>query len=144
MKYIARHFKNNVRELEGAFTKVCAYAEITEEPLTLELAKNVLKCKEEVEPIDFEKIAMVTASYYDVDINDITGTARGQKVSMARHISIYLCREITNQSFVSIAEFYDKKHTTIMFAYEKIKKELNTNREISTALREIKMALKVL
>ncbi len=144
LKYIARHFKNNVRELEGAFTKVCAYAEITEEPLTLELAKNVLKCKEEVEPIDFEKIAMVTASYYDVDINDITGTARGQKVSMARHISIYLCREITNQSFVSIAEFYDKKHTTIMFAYEKIKKELNTNREISTALREIKMALKVL
>lgn len=141
--YIARNFSNNVRELEGAFTKVCAYAEITGQNLTLNLAKEVLKCDDQEETITFDKIAHVTSSYYDVDMNDIKGTARGQKVSMARHMSIYLCREITNQSFVNIAEFFGKKHTTIMFAYEKIKKEKGINPEISTALREIKQALKV-
>lgn len=144
LKYIARNFSNNVRELEGAFTKVCAYAEITEQELTLNLAREVLKCDEKEEEISFDKIARVTASYFDVDIKDIKGTARGQKVSIARHISIYLCREITNQSFVNIAEYYNKKHTTIMFAHEKIKKEQSINRDIANALREIRMALKVI
>lgn len=122
LRYIARNFSNNVRELEGAFTKVCAYAEITEQELTLKLAKEVLKCEESDEGISFDQIARVTSSYFETDIKDIKGTARGQKVSMARHLSIYLCREITNQSFVNIAKYYNKKHTTIMFAYEKIKK----------------------
>lgn len=126
LRYIARNFSNNVRELEGAFTKVCAYAEITEQELTLKLAKEVLKCEESDEGISFDQIARVTSSYFETDIKDIKGTARGQKVSMARHLSIYLCREITNQSFVNIAKYYNKKHTTIMFAYEKNKKKKKT------------------
>ena len=105
LRYIARNFSNNVRELEGAFTKVCAYAEITEQELTLKLAKEVLKCEESDEGISFDQIARVTSSYFETDIKDIKGTARGQKVSMARHLSIYLCREITNQSFVNIAKY---------------------------------------
>ena len=142
--YIARNFSNNVRELEGAFTKVCAYAEITEQPLTLKLASEVLKCKESDTEITFDRIAGVTAKYFDVDINDIKGSARGQKVSFARHIAIYLSREITNQSFVNIAEYFNKKHTTMMFAHEKIKKEKDTNKEVTEALREIRQALKLL
>ena len=58
-------------------------------------------------------------------------------------MSIFLCREITNQSFENIAEYYNKKHTTIMYAYEKIRKE-KANPEIATAIREIKQALKVI
>ena len=83
LRYIARNFSNNVRELEGAFTKVCAYAEITEQELTLKLAKEVLKCEESDEGISFDQIARVTSSYFETDIKDIKGTARGQKVSMA-------------------------------------------------------------
>ena len=143
LEYIAEHFFNNVRELEGAFTKVSAYAEITKNDLTYELAKNVLKCGDSSGNVSYDKITEVTANYFDVDKNDIMGAARGQKVSLARHIAIYLCRELTKKSFVNIAEFYDKKHTTIMFAHEKIKKDMLSKKEISTALREIKQALKV-
>ena len=142
--YIAQNFSKNVRELEGAFTKVCAYAEITEQPLTLNLAKGVLKCNSNENEISFDKIARVTSSYFDVNIDDIKGTARGQKVAMARHLSIFMCREITNQSFENIAEYYNKKHTTIMYAYEKVKKDKESNSEIATAIREIKQALKVI
>lgn len=142
--YIAKNFVNNVRELEGAFTKVCAFAEITEQPLTLKLAKEVLKCDNNNDEISFDQIARVTASYFDIDVDDIKGTARGQKVSFARHLAIYLCREITNQSFVNISKYFNKKHTTIMFAYEKIKKEKDTNKEITNAIREIRQALKVI
>ena len=142
LKYIASNFSKNVRELEGAFNKVCAFAEISENELDLNLAKTVLKCDETEGDISLDKIAKVTAKYYDVDINDIMGTARGAKVSNARHLSIYLSREITNKSFASIAEFYNKKHTTIMFAHEKIKKELPVKKELDEAVREIKQALK--
>ena len=144
LMYVAKNYVNNVRELEGAFTKLCAYAEMTEMDVTLALAKEVLKCNDSDDGISFDKIAEVTASYYDVDVKDITSSTRGQKISIARHISIYLCREITHQSFVNIAKFYNKKHTTIMFGYEKIKKEINTDKNISTAVREIRQALKLL
>ncbi len=144
LKYIAKNFKKNVRELEGAFNKVCAYAEIMGQELDLKLAKEVLKCSDSDGEISLEKIAKVTAQYYDVEFEDILSSARGQKVSVARHMAIYLSREITKKSFVSIAEFYNKKHTTIMFAHDKIKKELPLNRELAGAMREIKQVLKVM
>lgn len=144
LRYIAKHFSKNVRELEGAFNKVCAFAEITEQPLDLKLAKEVLKCDDSGNEISIGDIAKVTAQYYDVDVEDIKGTARGQKISTARHMAVYLAREITEKSFVSIAEFYNKKHTTIMFAHEKIKKEIVANNELACAAREIKQALKVI
>ena len=144
LRYIARNFSKNVRELEGAFNKVCAYAELYEKILDLNLAKEVLKCDEEINVIGFDAIAKVTAQYYEIDLKDLKGTARGQKISTARHMAIYLAREITEKSFVSIAEYYDKKHTTIMFAHEKIKKEILSNKELACAAREIKQALKVM
>lgn len=142
LEYIARHFSKNVRELEGAFNKVCAFAEVTEQDLDLKLAKEVLKCQDSDSELGFEKIARVTADYYEVEFDDLIGTARGQRISAARHMSIYLSREITEKSFVSIAEFYNKKHTTIMFAHDKIKKEIGLNKELSSAAREIRQALK--
>ena len=144
LKYISKHFTNNVRELEGAFNKVCAYAEINEQPLTLKLAKEVLKCPEDKSDIDFEKIAKVTAEYYNVSAEDLKSGARSQKISNARHMAVYLTREITQKSFVSIAEFYKKKHPTIVFAYEKIKKEIFSNNKLSNDSREIRQALKLI
>ena len=144
LKYIAKHFSKNIRELEGAFTKVCAYAEFNDKPITYELAKDVLKCKENKDKLTFDKIADVTANYYNVEVSDLKGAARSQKVSNARQLSIYLCRELTNQSFESIGDFFDKKHTTALYAHEQIKNKIGTNSEISAAIREIKQALKVI
>ncbi len=144
LRYIANYYTQNVRELEGAFNKVCAYAELTGQEMSLKLVKDVLKCSDFNDSLNFDSIAKVTAQYYGVEVVDIKGTARGAKVSLARHMAIYLCRELTEKSFVNIADYYNKKHTTIMFAYEKIKKEILTNKELEIAAREIKQALKVL
>ncbi len=143
LKYMALHFTNNVRELEGAFTKVCAYAELSNLSITLELAKKILKCNDSEDDISFEKITNITASYFEVDANDIKGSARSQKVSLARQLSIYLCRELTNQSFENIGKYFCKKHTTILYAHEQIKNKIKTQQDLSAALREIKQALKV-
>jgi len=143
IKYIALHFLKNVRELEGAFNKVCAFAELNNKNITLQLAREILRCKENEDNLNFDKIAEITSSYYNVDIKDLKGTARSQKISLARQLSIYLCRELTNQSFENIGDFFSKKHTTAMYAYDQIKNRIKTESELSNALREIKQALKV-
>jgi chromosomal replication initiator protein len=122
LRYIAKNFSKNVRELEGAFNKVCAFAEITEQALDLRLAKEVLKCDEVENEITIELIAEVTAQYYDVEIKDIKGTARGQKISTARHMAIYLAREITEKSFVNIADYYIL-YFTILLSYPPVNDE---------------------
>lgn len=144
LNYIADNYTNNVRELEGAFNRVSAYADITSRPLTLDLAKEILKCEDKSKEITFSTIAEVTAKYYDITLDDIKSSAKNQKVSSARHMAVYLTRELLNKSFTSIAEFYNKKHTTIMFAYDKIKKDIMADNKLAVAAREIKQALKVI
>ena len=132
LRYIATNFTDNVRELEGAFNKVCAFAELTEQKLDLSLAKQVLKCEDSKE-ISIENIAKVTAEYYGVDASDLKSTSRNQAIATARHMAIYLAREITQDSFANIAEYYNKKHPTIIFAHEKIKNEIASNNELAKA-----------
>ena len=143
-EYIAKHFTKNVRELEGAFTKVCAYAEFNNEPISLELARNVLKCEENEKSITLEQIIEVTAKYFNTNVDDIKGTARSQAVLLARQISMYLSRELTDCSFENIGIFFNKKHSTALYAYEQIKAKIKTQQNIISAIREIKQALKVI
>ncbi len=141
-EYIANNFVNNVRELEGAFNKVSAYADIEKVDLTLAYAKKVLNCEAMRKAVTIDKIAQVTAQYFNVTLQDFKSTSRNQKVSSARHIAVYLAREITGKSFESIAEYFNKKHTTMLYSYEKIKEDLKTNKELDSEINDIKNILK--
>lgn len=137
-EYIAKNFVNNVRELEGAFNKVSAYADIEGTDLTLEFAKRVLNCEVMRKQITIDDIAQAVGNYYGVSIKDFKSSARNQKVSSARHIAVYLAREVTSSSFESIADYFDKKHTTMLYSYEKIKAELVINKELENSVSLIR------
>ncbi len=141
-EYIANNFVSNVRELEGAFNKVSAYADIEKVDLTLAYAKKVLNCEAMRKAITIDKVAKATAEYFNVTLQDFKSTSRNQKVSGARHVAVYLSREITGKSFESIAEYYNKKHTTMLYSFEKIKEDIKTNKELDKAIFEIKNKLK--
>ena len=136
-EYIAKNFVNNVRELEGAFNKVSAYADIEKTSLTLDLAKKVLKCEENKKKITIEDTARAVGEYYGVSVQDFLSSARNQRVSSARQIAVYIAREVTQKSFESIAEFFQKKHTTMLYSYDKVKNELKTNKELENTINEI-------
>lgn len=136
-EYIAKNFVNNVRELEGAFNKVSAYADIEQTDLTLAFAKKVLNC-EAAKQVSISDVAQAVGEYYGVSIKDFLSSARNQRVSSARHIAVYISRELTKKSFEAIAEFFQKKHTTMLYSYEKIRDELKTNRELEASVNEIK------
>ena len=143
-EYIANNYVSNVRELEGAFNKVSAFAEIEEIPITIEFARKVLNCEALRKELSIEELAKVVSEYFGVTINDFKSSSRNQKISSARHIAVYLARELTEKSFENIAEFFNKKHTTMLYSYEKIKEEIKLNKELESTISELKAKLKEL
>ncbi len=142
LEYIANNYVNNVRELEGAFNKVSAYADIEKTPLTLELARRVLNCEASKKELTIEMVANAVSEYYCVTVSDFLSSSRNQKVSGARHIAVYLARELTGKSFENIAEFFKKKHPTMLYSYEKIKDDIKVNKDIERAVNDITNSLR--
>lgn len=140
--YIAKNFESNVRELEGAFNKVTAYADIENVDIDIEFTKRVLKSDISVKTVSIEEIAAVVATYFDVTIPNLKSPARAQKISEARRIAVYLAREITKASYEDIADFFDKKHPTILYSYQKVKEDLERDLELKQTIRELKHAIK--
>jgi len=141
-EYIAENFVNNVRELKGAFNKVSAYAEFSGCGVTLDLAKKALNCEVRKKEITINIVAQKTAEYFDLSVKDLKSTARQQKIARARHVAIYLCREVLQMSYESIGEFFAKKHTTVMYSCDLVAEKLGADSELQTAVDEIKMALR--
>lgn len=142
LEFVAQNFSKNVRELEGAFNKISAYASIQNLELDVETVKKVLRIDSKAKKIDIESITNVVCDYFGVSIEDLKSPARNQKVSHARQIAVYLVRDLTQMSFVSIAEFYNKKHPTILFSYEKIKEEIKTDKNLNEIIEELKSKIK--
>ncbi len=134
---IAKSYKNNVRELEGAYNRISAFAEIDGADLSIEYVKKVLNCSDAENELTMQTIAQAVADYYNVTVEDFLSPARSQKISSPRHIVVYAIRELLGASFEAIADFLNKKHTTMLYSYEKIRDELKTSRDLQHGVEEI-------
>ena len=130
IEFLATVYASNIRELEGAFNRVTAYASINETPLTIDNVKKIINYEEKENVFSFDGIVDEVADYYSVPAKDIKGSSRSAKIAEARQVSIYLCRELTKQSLPAIGDFFNKKHTTILYSYDKVKDELKTNNSL--------------
>jgi len=143
--YIANHIRSDVRELEGAYKKVCALGEIDGD-MDLDKAKDLLK-----EIISPDNPSVVTPSlilkgiseYYNIDSDDITSKKRNAEIVLPRQIFMYLCREMTDTTLQGVAALLDKKdHSTVLYGYNKISKEININTELKESIEAIKNIIK--
>ncbi len=135
---LAKTYNKNIRELEGAFIRLNAYCQINDAILTEELANKVLNLKQTDKKLNINNIIDAVSSYYDLKSSDILSSMRSNKISLARQLVIYLCRELNGDSFSHIAKALDKKHTTIMYSYEKIKEAIKNKPNIAIDLSNIK------
>ena len=134
---IAENFKDNVRELEGAYNRVSAFSEIDNAELSVEYVRKILNCSAKKEKLTMDKVALTVANEYGVSVNDFKSPARNQKISAPRHILVYIIRELLGESFENIAEFLDKKHPTMLYSYEKIRDEVRNNAALKSKIDEI-------
>ncbi len=143
LEYIAQNFSQNIRELEGAFNKIQAYASIDKTVPNLEFAKKVLGSQISRKKITIDAIVKIVCKKMSVSIEELKSPSRNQKIAHARQIAIYLIRDIMQISYEKIAEYFNKKHPTILFSYEKIKEEMVLNSSLKDLIIELKTKISV-
>ena len=131
---IATHVKENIRELEGALIRVSAFASLNREPLTVELAEQVLSdilAADQPRQITPKVILEATASTFGFTIDELCGTSRRRPLVNARQISMYVFRQLTDFSYPAIArEFGGRDHTTVIHAVEKVSRLMKERRQV--------------
>src|SRR3989339_840513 len=146
-QFIASKIDTNIRELEGALIRVVAFASLSNTDISISLVEQVLK--DLVSPvktktsISADSIKKATAEYYSVKIDDMSAKIRTKEIATARQVAMFLCRELTEGSLPKIGEeFGGRDHTTVLHAYEKIKNALKIDKDITEAVKNIKINLK--
>lgn len=146
MNYIATHVKSNIRELEGALSRVTAYARLTTGEITEETASVVLKDiyeSKQVRTITPALIKEVICDYYGLTMDEMDSKRRTRAISYPRQIAMYLTRIMTDLSLPKIGdEFGGRDHSTVIHAYEKIKDELETDLELQVQIENLKSQIK--
>ncbi|HXP56020.1 MAG TPA: chromosomal replication initiator protein DnaA [Streptosporangiaceae bacterium] len=146
LEYIASRISTNIRELEGALIRVTAFASLNRQSVDLQLAEIVLKdlIPEAQGPqITIATIMGQTASYFGLSMEDLSGTSRSRVLVTARHIAMYLCRELTDLSLPKIGQqFGGRDHTTVMNADRKIRGLMAERRSIYNQVTELTNRIK--
>ena len=143
IEYIANNIKSNVRELEGAFNKVIAFAKLNnnDHPIDMELAREALKdtiFPDKPTIITPNIILDVVAEHYKIDADDIISKKRSAEFTTPRHIFMYLCRNMTDTTLKGIAAMLERDHTTVMHGVDKITAAVENNQEIRETIEIIK------
>ena len=146
IEYIANACQNDIRFLEGAINRLMAYtAMIVPKTIDLEFTCEALKDfvnKNIYSNNNITKIQNAVASHYNITIDDLKGKKRSNKVAHPRQLAMYLCRIETDETFPRIGlEFGGRDHSTVIFACDKIEKELQNNAELERTIKEIKSKL---
>ena len=120
---LATHIKSNVRELEGALMRLAAFASLKGEPLSVPLARDVLR--DVIPPPGYrpsiERIQEEVAAAWGITVAKLTSASREQKIAVPRQVAMYLCRELAKETLQTIAEKFNKKdHTTVIAAIERV------------------------
>jgi chromosomal replication initiator protein len=146
LEYIASRISTNIRELEGALIRVTAFASLNRQGVDLQLAEIVLKdlIPEAQGPqINAATIMGQTAAYFGLSIEDLCGASRSRVLVTARHIAMYLCRELTDMSLPKIGQqFGGRDHTTVINADRKIRSLMAERRSIYTQVTELTNRIK--
>lgn len=143
LSYIAEAYPTNIRELEGALNKVAAYGMLTRTTVDLVIAQTVLGTPVDTARISLEEILDAVAGYYHMRTVDLKSPSRAKDVSHARQVATYIIRSLTEASFPKIGELLGgRKHTTILYAYDKIREELENHPVLKQQIEEIKSRIK--
>ena len=138
---IAATIDSNIRELEGVFNKIVARAALTHSPITMEHAEliiNEFKLKSE-KVISSDFIKETVAKYFSINKNDLASEKRSNDIAFPRQIAMLLCRDVANMSFPQIGkDFGDRDHSTVMHAYNKIKKEVKDKNNTRLIVESVK------
>ncbi|MDE5549035.1 MAG: chromosomal replication initiator protein DnaA [Clostridia bacterium] len=140
--FIAESFDSNIRELEGALQKVIFYCQLEgKEPDNIDIIKEALKDDIDVSNhiLSLDTIVDATCSYYNIKKEEVIGKKKLKQIVQARQIAIYLINDMLGVPLATIGNYFGgRDHTTIIYARDKIEKEIETNNLMANQIKDIK------
>ena len=142
--FLANSICNNVRELEGYLIRIGAYASLTSVPVSLEMARDVLKdiLIERNRELSVEEILKKVSLHFNIKVSDIKSAKRLKAVVLPRQIAMYISRQLTSSSYPEIGDrFGGKDHSTIIHAIRKIEKLMEEDFQLKSTIENLKKEL---
>ncbi|AEJ18173.1 chromosomal replication initiator protein DnaA [Gracilinema caldarium] len=141
LELVSKNISSNVRDLEAALTKLIAYTELVQKPITIEVAQQHLKdvfASPKQANMSIEAIQRVVAEYFSLSYNDLKGKKRTQNIVLPRQIAMYIAREITEYSTTELGlEFGGRDHTTVMHACQKIEERIRSDPTLEPIIQNL-------
>ena len=142
LPFIANIVKSNIRQLEGTLNRVVAFSNLTGKPITLELAQTALAdYVSRPKVITAKDVQAAVCNYFSVSLVDLCSTRRSRALAVPRQIAMYLVRDMTDLSLPDIGKLFDKHHSTVLHACDKIGAERKENQSLNKTLEDIKSSL---
>jgi len=142
--FIAARIDSNIRELEGALTKVQMLASVDESPVTMEIARSALgeERRKEPAPVTIESVVDAVTAYYDVSLSSLQSKKRHRSIAFPRQVCMYLAREHTRYSLEEIGGYFGgRDHSTVLHAVRKVGKARQTDEHLDAAIRRLEREL---
>ena len=143
--FLATHIWSNIRELEGALTRLGAFASLNNADITIPLAKEVLRhtLRDNEKQVTVRNIQQAVMDNFDVKLSDLKSKRRTKNLALARQVAMYLCRKFTSTSFPAIgAEFGGRDHSTVIHASRTVEKKIlidsNLKATVDRVVRQLK------
>ena len=146
IEYMASMINGDIRNLEGALTRLVAYSATWGKDIDLNLAQEALTGYVNKgmisEKNDVARIQSIVAKHFQISVDDLRSKKRSSNVAFPRQIAMYLCRKLTDESFPKIgSEFGGKDHSTVMHSCDKIEKEMKKNKELARTIDNIEQEI---
>ena len=146
LTFIASRVSTNIRELEGALTRVVAFSSLTGRSMSVELAQDVLKDvfpQGEAAEVSIKRIQDLVAERFNMTLEELCGDKRSQNIVYPRQVAMYLSRELTDSSLPKIGkEFGGRDHTTVIHATSKIARLIREDRSVYNLVQELTARVK--
>ena len=139
--FLASNLGTNIRELEGALTRLRAYSSLTGSEISISMARDTLKdiLSDRQKMITIDSIQKIVAANFNISVSDLKSSKKLKIYSIPRQVSMYLCRTLTKSSYPEIGDrFGGKDHSTVIYAVRQIEKRLNEDRDLNSLIESIK------
>jgi chromosomal replication initiator protein len=143
--FIAERVRSNIRELEGHLNRVTAFASLTGNRLTVDVAREALKdlLGKENKPLTPQEIIRVVATYYGQTVTNLKSKSNQQTIAFPRQVAMYLCKHMTDLSYPEIGRhFGNKHHSTVMYSVEKIDEKQQNDQQFARVLESLQKQLR--
>jgi len=145
LSYVAKQIPYNVRDMEGALTRIVANASLTGSALNVDFAAETLKniySNKQAKYVTISTIKQIVAEHFKVDIEELSAKVRTKDIAFARQVAMYLAKELTSSSLEKVGtNFGGRDHTTVLHACDKIKESMKSDPSLASLVHDLKNSI---